>query len=490
MRLLTPETNLLAKLTSLNTLCSALDVKKGHLLYICYERPDERKYSSFEIPKRRGGKRKIDTPLKGLRLIQERLAELLEDNIQFKSCVKGFVKDEGIFKNALLHKKSHWILNVDIQDFFGSINFGRVRAAFIAKPFQLPPDVATVIAQICTFKNALPQGAPTSPIISNIIASTLDNKIIKHAKKHRLIYSRYADDITLSAKRHFPKEIAYIRDGKTLIGEDLQDLFSRAKFTINPNKSRLQSRYSRQEVTGLIVNKKINIPVEYKNKLRSAISQWLIDPSEAERRYYYEILGKDPKNFKISMAGEQLKRNIYGRLSFMAMIKGKDDPTYLNLLLKMAEGDASPPAFVRAIKREHKMYDVFLCHASEDKEAIVKPLCEELKSLGINVFIDEEEIAWGESLVDVINKALHKSKYVIAVMTENSVEKKWPQKEIHAVLSNEISSGKNKLLPLIHGDPEDILGEHFLMSDKLFKIWKDNPSEIAKSVFDLLKKTK
>ncbi len=153
MKLLTPPNRSINKLSSLDELCSLLGVQKGHLLYICYKRSDELKYKSFEMRKKRGGFRKIDSPQKGLRVIQNNLAKLLEENIEFKSCVQGFIKGRGIFANATLHKKSNWVLNVDIKDFFGSINFGRVRAVFIAKPFEIHPDVATVIAQICCFNN-------------------------------------------------------------------------------------------------------------------------------------------------------------------------------------------------------------------------------------------------------------------------------------------------------------------------------------------------
>jgi retron-type reverse transcriptase len=490
LKLFEPDKNPLHKLSSLDSLCTLLDVQQGQLLYICYRRLPQDKYTSFEIPKKRGGVRRIDAPKKGLGLIQKRLATLLSEQLSFKSCVKGFVKEEGICKNALLHKKSNWVLNVDIQDFFGSINFGRVRAAFLAKPFEMSNEVATVIAQICTYENRLPQGAPTSPVVANIIASMLDNKVIRLVQKYRLTYSRYADDMTISARRSFPKELAYTSEGKTILGEDLKNVFERARFEVNPNKSRLQPRYSRQEVTGLIVNKKTNIPVEYKNKLRSAIKQWIDDPKQAEKKYYIEIRGEDEKDFVASEDGARLKTNIYGRLSFMAMVKGRDDPTYINLILKMAQHDNQPPKFVQKIKGEHKMYDVFLCHASEDKEAIVRPLYEELQKLGLNVFLDSEEIGWGESLIDIINKALHKSKYVIAVMSDNSVGKKWPQKEINAVLNSEITNGTNKLLPLINGNAEDILSENFLLSDKLYKAWDNNPAEIAAEILKLVQKNK
>lgn len=237
MKLLNPSSRSIAKLNSLDELCNLLGVNKGHLLFICYKRPDELKYKSFEMRKKRGGFRRIDSPQKGLRVIQKKLAELLEENVEFKTCVQGFVKERGVFENATLHKKSNWVLNVDIKKFFGSINFGRVRAVFIAKPFEIHPDVATVIAQICCFKNYLPQGAATSPIVSKIVASTLDNQIIRRIRNHRLLYSRYADDITISAKRIFPRELAYISEGRTVVGEDLINIFSRADFEINQKKA-------------------------------------------------------------------------------------------------------------------------------------------------------------------------------------------------------------------------------------------------------------
>lgn len=486
LKLLNPPNRSISKLSSLDELCSLLGVQKGHLLYICYKRSDELKYKSFEMRKKRGGFRKIDSPQKGLRVIQNNLANLLEENIEFKSCVQGFIKGRGIFANAALHKKSNWVLNVDIKDFFGSINFGRVRAVFIAKPFEIHPDVATVIAQICCFNNYLPQGAATSPIVSNIVASTLDNRIIKHIQKNRLLYSRYADDITISAKRIFPREIAHVSDGRTIVGEDLASIFSRASFEINEKKSRLQSKYSRQEVTGLITNKKVNVPTEYKNKLRAAIHHWADNPKEAERKYYVDILGLKPEEIELTEDGSRLKHNIYGRLSFLAMVKGRDDPTYIKLILKMAEHDPLPPKFIKSIKAEYKMYDVFLCHASEDKAGIVEPLYEELNKIGVHAFYDAKEIGWGDSLIGTINRALLKSKYVIAVMTDNSVGKAWPQQEINSVLNGDISGGTKRLLPLIHGNKENILNNNFLMNDKLYVEWKGNPEEIAQKVKDLL----
>lgn len=239
-------------------------------------------------------------------------------------------------------------------------------------------------------------------------------------------------------------------------------------------------------MTGLITNKKVNIPAEYKNKVRTAIYHWIQDPKEAERKYFIDILKLNPDEVELTEDGRKLRHNIYGRLSFIAMVKGKDDPTYVKLILKMAEHDKTPPKFLKSIKEEYKMYDVFLCHASEDKAAIVEPLYEALTKIGVHAFYDSKEIAWGDSLIETINKALIKSQYVIAVMTDNSVVKAWPQKEINAVLNGDISGGTKRLLPLIHGDKEKILNNNFLMSDKLYVVWQDNPDEIAQKIKALL----
>jgi len=479
------DTNPLHKLSSISILSLLLGIKKERLLSTCYTDTD--KYRSFTIPKKRGGVREIDSPVAELKLIQERLAVLLSTNITFnKKCVQGFIKGRGIRSNADFHKKSKRVLNIDIKDFFGTINFGRVRGILIAKPFEMNPKVATVIAQICTYKNRLPQGAPTSPVISNIFGSLLDNKIIQHIKREHLLYTRYVDDITISSKGSFPPDLAYIVDGMTIIGEKLKGIFSKCDFEINDRKARLQLSNTRQEVTGLVVNKKINIPIEYKNKLRAAIKQWCDDPQTAERKYYTEILKIPNKSFNPSPNGERLRKHIYGRLSFMKMVKGEDDPTYIRLVLKMIEKDAVPPKFTQEIKKEYQMYDVFLCHASEDKDTIAIPLYKSLQKKKLSPFIDEKNIQWGDSLPDIIGRALVQSKYVIAILTENSIEKAWPRKEINAVLSEEIKNGKKKLLPLVNEKGKGLLDSHYLIKDKLYVEWMNNPDEIADKILNLI----
>jgi hypothetical protein len=159
-------------------------------------------------------------------------------------------------------------LNFDLEDFFPSINFGRVRGYFIKNnEFHLAENVATVIAQIACFENQLPQGSPCSPIISNLIAHILDVRLVNIAKKNGLTYSRYADDITMSTNaKVFPEGIVSRSDDQEKsysLDETIIKEINRCGFNINPKKTRLNHKSQRQTVTGLVVNKKINIKQEY-----------------------------------------------------------------------------------------------------------------------------------------------------------------------------------------------------------------------------------
>lgn len=132
-------------------------------------------------------------------------------------------------------------------------------------------------------------------------------------------------------------------------------------------------------------------------------------------------------------------------------------------------------------------YDVFICHASEDKATIAIPIYDELNKLNISAFIDHVEIKWGDSLIEKINSALVKSKYVIAILSANSVDKEWPKKELNAVLAREIAEGDVKLLTLVKEEDEKIVAESLpLLRDKLYMAYTDNASEVAARVHALL----
>ena len=283
---------------------------KKNLLYVLYGL--DKKYTRFTITKKSGGSRTIQAPDKRLKRPQRQLSNFLYEIIRqaadgtaddfrkgsldsrqicsrkntvaygfqksyFASGESGQNKKQvkhifNIYAHAKNHKNKRWVFNFDIQDFFATINFGRVRGFFKKnKNFKLNK-VATLVAQLACYDNQLPQGSPCSPVISNLVASYLDDMLFSLAKKYKLTYSRYADDITFSTNRlRFPAPVAcqIENSNKYKAGPRLQKTISKCGFKINPSKTRMQCRSSRQTVTGLIVNQKVNIKNEYYKACRA-----------------------------------------------------------------------------------------------------------------------------------------------------------------------------------------------------------------------------
>ena len=272
----------LQRASSLTDLADILGVKPYVMSYALYKLDAKAKYTQFKLPKKRGGFRIISAPTPSLRNIQRKLAVLLSEILTELETQRakdqcllshGFKAGYSIITNASFHRNKRFVFNLDLRDFFPSINFGRIRGFFTKdRNFALHPNVATVIAQIACHSNELPQGSPCSPVLSNLIAHMMDIKLNKLAKKHRCSYTRYADDLSFSTnEKHFPDSIARLVRGsedKWVPGYDLVAQIWRSGFSVNEYKTRMQWRDSRQEVTGLIVNKKINVRREYYDKAR------------------------------------------------------------------------------------------------------------------------------------------------------------------------------------------------------------------------------
>lgn len=193
-------------------LAELLEVPYSLLVYHIYKVPDDKKYVEFLIPKKSGGYRKISSPSTALKIIQRKLSQVLYSVYTPKAPVHGFTPSRSIVTNAEQHVRKRFVFNIDISDFFGSIHFGRVRGVFMKEPYNRPSEVATVLAQICCFSNKLPQGAPTSPVVSNMVCARLDSQLRLLAKERHCSYTRYADDITFSTRlTRFPSNIAYLK---------------------------------------------------------------------------------------------------------------------------------------------------------------------------------------------------------------------------------------------------------------------------------------
>lgn len=267
---------------SLHDVAFLLQFQAKALAFILYKKPPEFKYTSFTIAKRSGGLRQINAPSPDLMRLQRNLSDLLQTCAREiteaqkwdDELAHGFKKRRSIVTNASKHLKRRYVFNVDLQNFFGAINFGRVRGFFINdRHFALQPAVATILAQIACHENALPQGSPCSPVISNLIGHVLDVHLCKLASTNGCTYSRYADDITFSTnEREFPTAIARRAHGELHrweVGGELQEIVTHSGFAINPEKTRMQYRTSRQDVTGLVVNSKVNVRSEYRRTVRA-----------------------------------------------------------------------------------------------------------------------------------------------------------------------------------------------------------------------------
>lgn len=264
-----------ASIQSKEDLFNQLNMPKNYMNYLLYNQKKmgtENSYHKFEIKKKSGGTRIIHAPNKELKSVQKRLAALLwktqeivwkKENIR-PSISHGFEKKKSIITNARVHRNKEIVLNIDLEDFFESFHFGRVLGFFEKdKNFKVPREVALVISQLVCYEGSLPQGAPTSPIITNLICKILDIRLIKLARKYKLDYSRYADDLTFSTN---DKGFYNNKEDFLLV---LEKEIIRAGFKVNSSKTRLQLSCSRQEVTGLVVNKKISVPKEYYKNTRA-----------------------------------------------------------------------------------------------------------------------------------------------------------------------------------------------------------------------------
>lgn len=479
---------------TLADLAAVLNTTEQKLTYALYNQKIHTKYTTFSIGKKSGGTRSISKPNKLLMSLQKNLKCYLVKHYSRRPCSHGFEIDHGIKSNADSHKRPKIVLNVDLQDFFGSINFGRVYGLFSNAPFNFPKSTAAAAANIACFKNALPQGAPTSPIIANMICLKLDSKLMSLAQKHKCLYTRYVDDITFSSRiKTFDPAIGTLNeDHSAKVGKKLNHIITSEGFTLNPDKSRIRNQYVRQDVTGLTVNEFSNVNRSYINNVFGMIYAWK-SHGIAGASAYFQIKYSHPKIYKASNLEELqilFRSVVIGRISHIAHIRGWDDIVVRKLCVKYCECDSKPPTKIGLIGNTPLEFKIFLGHASEQKESIVEPLHAELNKLNISSFKDSDQINWGDSLTKIINHALANSQYFLAIISADSINKNWPDKEMNAAISREIA-GKQVIIPLFVGTDTDveILKNHYpLIDDKLHMVWKNNAPALALEIATIIGK--
>ncbi|MFA5131906.1 MAG: reverse transcriptase domain-containing protein [Candidatus Paceibacterota bacterium] len=309
-------------LKSKQDVADLLEVDYSTIIYLLY-RPDKPvPYTKFYIKKKSGGQREILAPISNLKILQKKLAYILYLAYKPKSSVYGFCKDKDILDNARLHARKNLVFNIDLENFFPSIHVGRIIGLFQSTAFSFPREVAILLAQICCYEGKLPQGAPTSPVISNLICYTLDNDLQKLAKETNCLYTRYADDITFSTNsRELNLDIVSRSHGIITCGQKLTSIIQKNNFSINQSKVRLQRHYMRQEVTGLTVNEFSNVSRKYIRELRTILYAWERFGKVNASNVYFRLHPSRQDE-------PDLTPVLYGKISFLKFIRSGKDPIY------------------------------------------------------------------------------------------------------------------------------------------------------------------
>lgn len=280
-------------------------------------------YHTFEIQKSGRKPRTISAPDKRLKMLQRKIAAMLDGIYRPRAGVHGFIKDRSVKTNAEAHLRRKFVINLDLADFFPSISEKRVIGLFQA--LGVDARVAEILARLCCNQGVLPQGAPTSPVISNMICFRLDKQLQRIAKDSRCIYTRYADDITFSSYQPpsplfevIPPAGAFSPD---LLNVRVRSAFSDNGFSLNATKTHYADKHSRRTVTGLKINELVNVDRRYIRNIRAALySVEKIGPAAAQA----VLLEKYKKQ-------ANLVSHLQGRLAWAGHIKGRSDPTFRSL---------------------------------------------------------------------------------------------------------------------------------------------------------------
>ncbi len=362
-------------------------VQADLLRSLCGSNNRRRAYSSFSIAKKRGGERIISVPSPALRWVQRALLQTFSHLARPHRCALGFVRKQSVVIHAQLHSSKKLIFTIDIEDFFPSISWARIYGMLKASPFEASPTMARIIANLTCYNNALPQGAPTSPLLANLVCRKLDSRLFSWAKEKGYNYSRYADDLAFSTnKTNFPQphqdEIK-----KIIIGEG---------FKINSKKTRLIGQRQRQLVTGLVVNKKPNVTREYLRNLRALLhnvkvygwdsqisrGQSLKTKEEYDNYLTHKLSLKDlnalqenqrDNNFLINPSARILKafsvqtlqRVVWGRVDYVGQVKGRESEIFIKLREQCEQ-------LIKQIPGEEKEDISKVQVSKQDKETIKK----------------------------------------------------------------------------------------------------------------------
>jgi RNA-directed DNA polymerase len=255
-------------------------------------------YRNFEILKNNGTKRRISEPLPSLKEIQLWILKNMLYKIPVSPVAKAYKPNVKIIENLKFHKNQPKVLTLDLENFFPSIKFKAIQNVFLDLGYSKL--MARLLSKLCTKDGVLPQGAPTSPYLSNLIFKNADEEIFDFCKERKIRYTRYADDLSFSGDF----------DEKELI-KKVKEIITDLGFQINKSKTKLMTPNTRQIVTGIVVNEKPQVVFHKRNALRQAL-------------YYIKKYGfKEHQDYKDIIQKNYLE-HLMGKINFVLQINPKD----------------------------------------------------------------------------------------------------------------------------------------------------------------------
>jgi RNA-directed DNA polymerase len=303
-----------------------------------------RMYQQFSIAKGAGKLRLISAPDRRLNILQSKLTPLLNQLYRIRKPVHGFVPARSVKTNAEAHGQRRFVVNLDLQDFFPTITENRIRG--LLQALGVNYRVSAIIARLCCLNDHLPQGAPTSPVLSNMICFRLDTDLLEIAKGARAIYTRYADDISFSSYQPpaplFEGALPAVgRFSPEVLAPRLREAFLGNGFAVNPDKAHYADRNSRRIITGVKINAGLNVDRRYVRNIRAVLHSieetGLID---AQAKY----VSKGGRGF--------LAAYLRGKISYIAFLKGRSDPVARSLAIRYNNCFPTDPIRVAPTREE------------------------------------------------------------------------------------------------------------------------------------------
>jgi len=281
-------------------------------------------YQTIQLPKKRGGYRTIYIPEQLLSRVQRKLNTHLQAVYGFvrPPVVHGFVRKHGreqacsIVSNAAAHINKPFILQIDIKDFFDVISARKIRDLFQSELFQLNREMATILTLLVTHEGKLPQGAATSPVLSNFCCLELDHALIQLTEAAGITYTRYADDLTFSAEKPFTE----------VWMTQVEGCLQQHGFLCNSKKTRLTSRHRKQTVTGIVVNKHLNVDKRLYKQVRAMLHDLKYNGIEAATKKHFK-LSETPEN----MVCAQFVAKLSGLLGYIKQVIGAENERFMKL---------------------------------------------------------------------------------------------------------------------------------------------------------------